>query len=441
MKKVAVLMMIIFSTPCFSAAEKISLSEAINRMLKYNGEMAAERKDIDFAQGRIDQARAALFPKSELYLLAAPMFKETGNALVSNKDYSKWGVFTNVKMTVIQPIYTFGIMSEYEKAAQKGYEVDTEKVRQKEAELVYRTKQFYYGLQLANDLFDVVKDAKEKMENVIDKSQTLLERNRIKREDLFALKTYYAIVMSKYDEADRARDLARKALCWVMGMALETDIELDYESISPEEVNLKPEGEYLADTVSSRPEIKMLSSGIEATEALWKGQYKQKRPVFFALGYGNLAYTNVTYPQHSSFANDPFNNMSGAVMLGFKFNLDWWNINALSKQSKAEYEKLLVSKDTLTDGMMLQVKKAYREAVDYKKAVGYTKDGQTNANKWMINAMFGYGMGFSKSDLMDSLKAYFEAELNYNMSIYNFNMALADLTKYTGKEVVPSISY
>jgi len=437
----ALLILAVLSAPCFSAVEKITLNDAIKRMIQFNGEMAAERKTLDFGQGRIDQAHAALFPKTDLYLMAAPIFQETGNALASVKNYAKWGAFTTVKITILQPIYTFGVVGEYKQAAQSGYEVDIERVHAKEAELVYRTKQFYYGLQLANDLFDVVKDAREKMEDVIDKSETLLQRNRVKREDVYALKTYYAIVMAKYDEANRSRELAKKALCWMMGMPLESEIELDYESISPEEVELKTEGDYLADATVSRPEIKMITSGIDATEALWKAQYKQKRPTFFAMGMGDLAYTNVRYPQHSGYANDPYNGMSGAVLFGFKFNLDWWTINALSKQAKAEYEKLAVSKNTLVDGMMLQVKKAYREAVDNKKALVYTKDGQTNSSKWMINALMGYGMGFSKSDLMDSLKAYFDAELNYNMAIYNFNMSLADLTKLVGREVVPALKY
>jgi len=92
--------------------------------------------------------------------------------------------------------------------------------------------------------------------------------------------------------------------------------------------------------------------------------------------------------------------------------------------------------------MTLQVKKAYREAVDYKKEIDYTKDGEDNASKWIINAMMGYSMGLTQAkDLMDAMKNYFEAKINYCMAMYNYNMALADLTKNTGKEVVPSIKY
>lgn len=423
-------------------AIKLNLNTAIERMIKHNGELASERKGLDFAEGRIDQANAAWFPKAELYLLAAPIFEEKGNALGTVKNYSKWGVFADVKMTVLQPLYTFGVISEYKKAAKSGYEVEIQKVKTKQAELVYRVKQFYYGAQLAKDLFDIVKDGREKMDSAIGKAEDMLKRNKIKREDLFSLKAYYAQILTRYDEASRVYDLAKKALAWTIGLSVDSEIELEDESIVPEEVDLKTQDEYVAETLASRPELKMLTSGIDATKSLWQGQAKQKRPIFFAMAYGNAAYTGVRSPQHNTYLNDPFNDLSGAILVGFKFNLDWWSINALSKQSKAEYEKLVEAKDTLTEGMLLQVEKAYREAVDHKNAITYTKEGETNANKWMINAFLGYGMGFNEArDLTDSLKAYFEAQLNYNLSIYNFNMALADLTRYMGKEAVPSIKY
>ncbi len=437
---------LLISSSLFAAAPKeaikLNLNTAIERMIKHNGELASERKGLDFAEGRIDQANAAWFPKAELYLLAAPIFEEKGNALGTVKNYSKWGVFADVKMTVLQPLYTFGIISEYKKAAKSGYEVEIQKVKTKQAELVYRVKQFYYGAQLAKDLFEIVKDGREKMDTAIGKAEDMLKRNKIKREDLFSLKAYYAQILTRYDEASRVYDIAKKALAWTIGLSVDSEIELEDESIVPEEVELKTQDEYVAETLVSRPELKMLTSGIDATKSLWQGQAKQKRPIFFAMAYGNAAYTGVRSPQHNVFLNDPFNDLSGAILVGFKFNLDWWSINALSKQSKAEYEKLVEAKDTLTEGMILQVEKSYREAVDHKNAITYTKEGETNANKWMINAFLGYGMGFNEArDLTDSLKAYFEAQLNYNLSIYNFNMALADLTKYMGKEAVPSIKY
>lgn len=425
-----------------TADNKINLNYAIKRMLTHNGEVLSERKGIDLAQGRINQARAGWFPKTTLYLLGAPIFEERGNAISSVKNYSKWGVFADAMLEVIQPIHTFGVISEYKQAAEHGYDVETQRVRTKEEELIYRTKQFYYGYQLANDLVDIAQEAKDKLDDAVKTAEELLERNKIKREDLFTIKTYYAQMQTKADDALRGRDLAKKALVWTLGYPADTTIELEDEYLMPEEVEIKTEADYLASTMDNRPELKMLHSGIEATRSLWQAQVKQKRPVFFLMGAANAAYSNVRDKQNSTYSNDRYNGLSGAILFGLKFNLDWWTINAMSMQSKAEYEKILTVKETLQDGMMLQVKKAYREAVDYKKSIEYTKEGESNASKWIINAMMGYSIGVTQAkDLMEALKTYFESKINYCMAMYNYNMALADLTKNTGKEVVPSIKY
>ena len=422
---------------------KITLNYAIQRTLNYNGELAGERKDIDLAQGRMDQARAALFPKTEIYVMGAPVFQHTGDALYSQSDWSKWGIFATVRGTVIQPIYTFGIVDEYKNAAKAGYEVEENKVRNKEEELICRTKQFYYGLQLANDMVDLAGEAKDKMDTAIKKADELLNKGKIKREDLYALKTYYAQIKTKSDEALRGKYLAEKALVWVMGLPRDSHLELDELYLYPQEQHLKNEDYYVSSAMDLSPELRMLYSGIEATKALWQGQSKQKRPVFFGLGFANVSYSNVNEVQHSVFANDPFNNLGGGVLFGFKFNLDWWTINAMSKQSKAEYEKLLFSKDTLTEGKILQVRKIYREASDYKKAVQYAEQGESDGSKWFMNAALGYGLGTSDkvNDLIDAMKGYFEAKINYSMAIYNYNMALAELTKVTGKEVISALKY
>ena len=56
---------------------------------------------------------------------------------------------------------------------------EIEKVRNKKGELVYRTKRFYYSVQLANDLFDIVKDARKRIEGNIELAEEKVKRDRI----------------------------------------------------------------------------------------------------------------------------------------------------------------------------------------------------------------------------------------------------------------------
>nr|HOW16646.1 TolC family protein [bacterium] len=250
MRFFALVFLLLFSVSIFSddtvGKEKVSLASALKRTLNYNGELIGERKSIDLAQGRIDQARAALFPKTELYIMGAPVFQHTGDALQSQSNWSKWGAFATIRGTMIQPIYTFGVVDEYKNAAKHGYDVETNKVKNKEEDLIYRTKQFYYGLQLANDMVDLVGEANSKMDGAVKKAEELLEKNKIKREDLYALKTFYSQIKIKSDEALRGKYLAEKALVWTMGLPRDTKVELDEEYLYPEDVDLSSEDKYVA---------------------------------------------------------------------------------------------------------------------------------------------------------------------------------------------------
>lgn len=420
----------------------LDLNTAIQMMIDNNGMYGASKKTIDYAKAKIEEARAAWYPKTEVTYLIAPIFEETGNALASNSDYSKWGVFTKIYGTVVQPLYTFGLISSYKSAALAYYDLEVARSNLTKNELVDQTKQFFYGLQLAYELIDVVEDAKSKLEGAIKTAEEKVLRNKMKREDLFALKTYNAKILTKVDEANRGKYLAKQGLAWILGLGLNTEVELEKPYIDPEKVEIKSEDYYIDLATKYRPEIKMIDSGLLATKNLWQAETFKKRPNLFLIGFGEYSYSNVRENQKSPFANDPYNNLGAGVALGLRFNLDWWSINAKAKQSKAQYEQLFVSKNTLTDGMKLQIKKAYRELIDCKKNLEYTEEGQKNAKKWFFSAIMGYSMGFTETDsLVKSLEAYFEAILNYYLAIYQFNVTLSNLTKVVGQEVVPSIKY
>jgi outer membrane protein TolC len=181
----------------------LDLNTAIQMMIDNNGMYGASKKTIDYAKAKIEEARAAWYPKTEVTYLIAPIFEETGNALASNSDYSKWGVFTKIYGTVVQPLYTFGLISSYKSAALAYYDLEVARSNLTKNELVDQTKQFFYGLQLAYELIDVVEDAKSKLEGAIKTAEEKVLRNKMKREDLFALKSYNAKILTKVDEANR----------------------------------------------------------------------------------------------------------------------------------------------------------------------------------------------------------------------------------------------
>ena len=448
-------------------AEKLTLNDAITKVLAHNGELLGAKAKLLYGEGLISEAKAGFAPKTSVDIFAAPIFKTTGNALHSTSDWSQWGALTGVRATILQPIYTFGMISSYKKAAKYGaktYEADYKKKKQ---ELIYNTKQFYYGIMLAYDLVDIITEAKDKIKDTIneaDGDDGKVARGKMKIEDLYALKTFYSMLMPKYDEALRTKKIAIKALKWVMMediniashdekksslsfglLSKKADnkvVELEDNTLNPEDQKLKPLKYYTDLMIKNRPDAIRLKNGVLAKKALYNAQKSKKYPMLFALGTFYYTHTGIREDQTSTFANDPYNDLSGAFLIGLRLNLDWWTINAKAKQQEARYLELYNAQDTLNKGMKLELEKTYLECLDFKKAIKYGADAEKNAKKWLMNVFLGYGMGTVDTDkLTDALKAYFGAKLEFNMSIYKYNMSLAQMTKLVGVEVLDRLKY
>ena len=424
--------------------ETISLSDAISTVLKHNGEVLGAKEKINYANALLSEAKAGYLPKGNLDLFAAPIFKTTGNALNSQSDWSTWGALVGVRATILQPIYTFGMLSSYKKAAQYGQGVYSAEFDKKKQDIIYKTKQFYYGVMLANDLVSLLEEAKKKLKDAIDEADGengKVARGKMKLEDFYALKTFYSMLLPKYDEAKRTQVLSKKALSWVM-MKQNEDFSLEDDTINPEEVELKPLKYYTDLMLKHRPDLRRLNLGVLAKKELYNASKSKMYPMFFALGMFNYTHTGVREDQTSPFANDPYNDLSGAFLLGLRFNVDWGSLKAKAEQLRAQYQELASSQETLLRGMKLELGKAYLECLDAQKAIDYGEDAEKNAKKWLMNVFVGYGLGTVETDkFTDALKSYFAASLEFNMTIYKFNMALAQLTKLVGVEVVPRLKY
>lgn len=433
---------LIFSSETEQNVYKLSLSSAIQRMLQDNFDIKAGQAKIYVAKSKLDQARSNRLPSVEGHLNFAPIPKISGDFLDTDRDWDTWGTYFNIGAKIVQPLSTFGLLDAYIDAANSNLDLESSKFDLKKNDLVFFTKQYYYSLQLANDLCSIVEDGKKKFDEAIKTSEDLLLKNKIKKEDIFQLNMSYATFMNKYLEAYRKRDLVTLAFKSVLAIPLDKEIELDENSIIPVEVELEDENKYLALSLQNRPELKMLDSGLNALESLWKVEEKKKLPVFFTSLIGSVSHSNVIEDQHSAFLNDPYNGRSFAFVFGLKFKLDWWKNDPLINQAKYQYESLSFEKEYKYSLMLIELKKVFREFIDSKKNLDYAMDGEKNAVKWNFNVTLAYGFGNVKAkEMLDAIKGVLESKLYFNMAIYEYNMAVANLSKICGQELLSDIKY
>ena len=419
-----------------TAAEPVTLESILKSTLSSNGQIQEATQDIEIAREQLELAKSALFPKASALLLAAPIFEEKGTPLASTANWSKWGPYLKGSIELAQPIYSFGQIGNYRKAAESQIVAKTGLADVKRAEVVYTAKELYYGYLMARELESLVEDLVKYLEEAIDTAEKPIKQKKkslVKPHDLYRLKTALEDLNQKKLYAKQAKTTAEKAVAWISNQSFES---LGEGRLRPENFKKKKLEEYLVEAKAKRPELKALASGQEARAALRDAKRAQSYPILFVGGFASFAWSPVREKQPSVFAYDPFNRTEGGIGLGLKFDLEFKKHAAEAGEQEAERMKLKATESYAAPGIELQVKKAFWELEQAEASLEIAERRKKLAKKWFISNGMGWSIGLTPAkDLLESLEGDGLARKNYIETIYSLNTALAKLTQAVGEEV------
>ena len=417
--------------------ESPTLEGILKSTLKQNGMIEEANQDVEIARSQIELARSALFPKASATILGAPMPEIRGDVNHSKINFGKWGPFLMGSLQVIEPIYSFGMIPSYQKAAQEQLEAKTGLAQAKKNDVTLMAKEFYYGYLMARDLEALVEDLssflKDAIKSVEEGNDSKKSKNTVKPHDLYQLKTTLAELEQKKLFANSAKQTAEKALNWVSGSQY-----ANFDSLNSvaENFDKKTFEDYLDLAKKNRPEFKALSAGIKARAALREAKEAQSYPVLFVGGMITKSVSPVADKQISSFAMDPFNGIQGGVGLGLRFDLEFARHSAEAHEQEAEMMKLKATETYAAPGIELQVKKAYLELEQAVQGLEIAAERKKLSKKWFVSNAMGFSIGITPAkDLMESLEGNGNARKNYIETLYSLNMALAKLSQAVGTEV------
>lgn len=421
--------------------QSLTIEELLKNTLNNNGMIQEAAQDVEIARAQLDRARAAFWPKGSAGILGAPVFEETGDALNSKTNLNKWGPFLRGSFEFAQPLYTFGRLDAYERAANSQINAKTELTQAKRNEIVFKAKEIYYGYLMAcefekllENLSGVLKEALEEAENQKNEDK----KSSIKPHDIYRLKMAYDDLEQKALMAQAAKKTAEKALSWVSGVGFEKVAE---NSLKPVEYQKKTLDEYLQLSKNYRPELKAIPAGIDAYESLAEAKQSEDYPVVFFGGFGELNWSPVRTRQNSQFAFDPFNRPQGGIGVGLKFDLEFKRHSAEAQEQRAQAMKLKATETYAVPGIELEVKKAFYELEQAEESLAIATRRKDTAKKWFVSNTMGWSVGVtSAEDLLEALEGSGLARKNYIETLYSFNIALAKLSQAIGKEIT-STSY
>ena len=424
----------LISHPALAAPEKLALPAAIDRALSRNGDLRSQRLQVEQAAEEIGRARGEFGPRIEGLLGIGPITKAEGNATFVREDTSTWGRTLFGKISLVQPLYTWGRKSNYENAARAGMHVKEAETTLRENQLRYEVKEAYYGFQMANSFRDFIAGGKSDLEKAIEKRKA--RKNEPQKEGL-KLEIFLREVESREAEVNKYLELAKEGFALRLGANRGQVLPKD-EWLLPEPREKKPAEHYVELAQKSRPEFRQLHEGIFAKRSLAKAEQKALYPVLGLMASYEASETNVRTPQPGVFSYDPYNHKTTSAGIGFKWDFQWELQNAKAAKLRAEAEELELKEDYARQGIETEVRKAWLELAEAEARLKAATEAHKAGKKWLTGEAIGFTSGLgSAKDLVEAYGARAETTKSYFEALFRHQMAWAALSRAVGTEVDP----
>lgn len=425
----------------------LGLDECVRMALKSAPELGEAQADIELTASKLDEAKSHRYPQLEVTALFGPAPRansaDISPTVATDKKYSRFNQitwFTRSDATLIQPLYTFGKISENMKAATHGIEVDRSRKDQRANEVALKVREYYYGLLLARELKELVSEVQESLSKARGKAIKMIEQGSEGAEeiDLYKLDAFTGEVEKYQEEAKKGEQLALAALKVRLGLPPETRFDISTERLVMDESPLPTYEHFLDKARSQRPEYRQIAEGLKARSALVEAARANYYPDIFLGGLMSWAYAEDRDRINNPYITDWYKHFEAGVALGARWKLDFGITGAKVSAERAQYNRLLSTKEYADANIPLQIKKYYLELNEAEKSAAATFDAYSNAKRWGMAAIanFDFGVGPAK-EILEALQAYARMRAAYFQSVYNYRIARANLDYAVGEAPVP----
>jgi outer membrane protein TolC len=206
----------------------LNLEQLTEMALKFSPDVQVSRSEVKLAKEQKNEVHGYRYPQFDATALGGvvpktrlpviPLGAGTQPSRLfspdSKNDWHGTTVFGHLDFTVIQPLYAFGKIAYREEAAAKNVKVKEEGVVAKQGEIIAQVSQAYYGLILANQGKEAVKEARSYLSDTKERINKLIiaRSPNVKETDKYRLAAYEGAVEKSGAEAEEGAKTAYIAL-------------------------------------------------------------------------------------------------------------------------------------------------------------------------------------------------------------------------------------
>jgi outer membrane protein TolC len=418
----------------------MSLEQSVRAALGRSPETRQKLADLEGIRGKQLQALGLGRPQFEVQTAIGPSPRARGNQVSSPDDqYSPdiTGAFVRGTISLIQPIFTWGLIENARMAADHGVRAAQAGIDVSNTEVALRVKQAYWGAVAAKAIRTFLLEVRDQVDQAIARTERLVEGGYATDIDLYRFRSKRGELEKYLNLADKTIDLATQALGTWTGQPKGVAVDPTDEGL-PENVKPIPAIDlYVQDALAGRPEFTQLREGIEARRRLVDVERKQGYPLFFVGILGDLAYATNRDRLENPYVIDPLYHTAVGPVIGFKYNLDFGIRAGKVKEAEAEVQKLEALRDHAIDGIPLQVREAYTTVVEAERNTKVLSEAYDNAKQWLVASSSNVDLGVGDpDDLADAFVQYARTRADYLQAVYAYVFGLEQLAHAAGQDVV-----
>lgn len=436
----------------YSRAQTINLDQAIQMSLSADPRIKEREYLVEAARGLLTEVKGnqGWRVNANAFIGLAPAvdggFYQGGASSCTalpctprsdSNDWNGLSDWTHLEFALIKPLYTFGKIDEYGKAAQGNIDIKRGEVQQTKAETVFDTKRAYFGYLTSRDIRLFLEDMQSRLGQSISRAEHALkeETGEVTQSDLYSLQTAKGLIGKYVHQAKAVESISLDGLRVLTGVGLNAPLSVADDKLDPVAFPNVDLADLQAKALSDRPEMQQLEAGLKARRALVAAKKAEIMPDVYAGVVGTFNYASQRDKLENPHVYDPFNGGGLTPVLGVKWDAVFDVASARVSQAQAELEALNQKRQFALAGIPFEVGEAYANARANFEAQKELADGAASARRWVIASLADFSAGLEKGDrLAEAVKSYVLAQTEYLRTVNDFNMNVAQLNKLTGEQ-------
>lgn len=405
--------------------EAISLEEAIEIALERNQDILIAEQRLLESQRALVESRAAFFPKFTAMAVYQRIDEPPGFEVpvFGQVDFMPTESY-QAGFVAQQPLFTGGRLVNAHAMAREGVRSSTEQRQAVYNELVFRVKEAYYSILIAQKYADVAGQSVRLLDAHLRDVQRFVESDLAARVDLLRTEVQRADAEQRLNGTRNAVDLSMSAFNNLLDRRLDTPVKVkDVLKYEPRVITLE---EASKAALEQRPELRALEAAVEVAERSVNLARAEYYPTFAARG---------TYDWEKGTQLEIVDD-GWHWTVGVSASMSLWNWGATRArvaQARARTEQARLNLEKARDGVALEVRQAFLKIGEAEKNVAVSEKAVASAQESYRTTKERYREGVgTNTDVLDAETALATSEANRYQALFDFNVAVARLEKAIG---------